>query len=300
MRWPWQKRPAESVEPTAREIRDLWLAAMEANGARPGTLKGYRLITNRFLDRWPDVKFSEFDGDHITGIIEEQNPASRMAWRGPFSSWFAWGARTRRLERDPMRHVPFYKQPQPPHIDLFTEDEVKILRALPFPDGVLVDLLLSSGLRKAEARHFQVRRIDFENAELHIVEGAKGGSIGVVPVEHRIIHRLAEYVTLEGLNDTDYLWYCHPGGRKERVHDRPIQDGSMHMWWVRCIETAGIPYRKLHTTRHHFATDWRRRGLGMDDVSYLLRHADSRTTSRVYVHLKAVDLRKKMEALNAS
>jgi integrase len=297
MRFPWRKK---QVEPSAREQRDDWLKWAELGGARPATLKSYRLNTNRFLERWPELKFSEFTDEHIVGMIEEQRPASRQQWRGAFSSWFGWGYRSKRITLNPMHHVPTYKQgPQPP-VEVFTEAECKVLRALPEPDGTLVDLLLSSGLRKAEARSLSVRRIDFENAEIHIVEGAKGGSIGVVPVEHRIIHRLAEYVLLEGLNPEDYLWYCHPGGREKRVHDRAIQDASFHNWWKRCIAAAGIPYRKPHTTRHTYATEWRRRGLSMDDVGYLLRHADYRTTQRVYVHLKAKDIRDKWERLGVS
>lgn len=49
-----------------------------------------------------------------------------------------------------------------------------------------------------------------------------------------------------------------------------------------------------------FATEWRRRGLSLDDVSFMLRHADNRTTARVYVHLKSIDIARRIAELEAS
>ena len=71
----------------------------------------------------------------------------------------------------------------------------------------------------------------------------------------------------------------------------------MHSWWVRCVEASGIPYRNLHVTRHTYATQWRRRGLVMDDVGVLLGHRDIKTTKRVYDHTTIYDVRKRMEEL---
>jgi integrase len=294
MRLPWRSK---QVEPTARVVRDEWLEWLRLSAFSPLTIKGYRLTTDRLLERWPELTFSEFTDDHILGIIEESKPASRQARRSAFQNWFQWGVRTKRIERDPMRHVPTYKAAQREPIVVFTQAECKILCSLPEPDGTLMAVLLGAGLRKAEARNLTVKRVDLEHGEIQVIEGSKGRTAGIVPIEQKLVSRLAEYFLLEGLNGDDYLWYCHPGGHPKRRHDRPVVDASMHQWWVRCITAAGIPYKNLHVTRHTFATEWRRRGLAMDDVGLLLRHADSRTTERVYVHTKMIDVRKRMEAL---
>ena len=291
--WPRRSKPA----PSAREQRDEWLAWMLLGGSSPRTVDGYRLTTNKLLDRYPELLLHEFTDEHILGVVEESRPASRQARRAAFANLFGWAYRAKRITSNPMHHVPTFKQPPQPPIECFTEAECKVLCALPEPDGTLMALLLGSGIRKGEARNLTVKRIDFDNSELHVVEGAKGGSVGVVPLEHRLVSRLAEYVLLEGLGPEDFLWYCHPGGQERRAHDRAIVDASFHNWWTRCIAAAGIPYRKPHTTRHTFATEWRRRGLMLDDVGFLLRHGDSRTTERVYVHTKLHDVRRRMEAL---
>jgi len=292
----WKRK---TVEPSAREIRDDWLKWAELNGAREATLRGYRQTTERFLKRWPELFLAEITDEHILGFIEEASPASRQQRRAPFTNWFGWAARTKRIPANPMHHVPTYKVPKREPVETFTDAECKILSALPEPDGTLIALLLGSGIRKSEARHLTVRRIDFDHGELHVVEGAKGGSAGVVPIASALVNRLASYVLLEGLNENDFLWYCHPGGQKKRRHDRAITDASMHNWWARSVAAAGIPYKHLHTTRHTYAAEWRRRGASYDDVGFVLRHADPRTTKIVYAHTQIHDVRRRLEALES-
>lgn len=296
MRRFWQRKPV----PSARQERDEWLQWLELGGARPATIKGYQWTTDRLLDRYPELALAEFTDEHILGIIEESNPRSRQSRRSAFANFFGWAYRSKRITFNPMHHVPAYKQlPQEP-VEVFSEAECAVLCALPEPDGTLMALLLGSGLRKSEAANLTVRRVDLDNAELHVVEGAKGGHSRIVPLERRLVSRLAGFFITEGLDPDQYLWYTHPGGQKQRRHDRPLVGGSMHSWWVRCMEASGLPYRNLHCTRHSYATHWRRRGLHMDDVGTLLGHADLRTTQRVYVHTRAIDVKRRMEALGES
>lgn len=282
---------------SALEHRDEWLEWMRLSGRAKSTMDGYRQVTTRFLALHPGVRFSEFTDDQILGFIEMANPASRQQIRGCMANWFSWGFRVKRLKVDVIRYVPKFKQPPQKRPEVFTDAEHAALCALPEPDGTLMDLLLNTGMRKGEARNLTVRRIDFEHGELNIVEGAKGGSYGVVPIEHELSVRLAEFITAEELGPDDYLWYCHPGGTSVRRHDRAIADGAFHSWWVRSIAASGVAYRNPHVTRHSFATAWRRLGLSLEDTSFLLRHADFKTTKRVYDHTRVYDVRKRQQAV---
>lgn len=293
----WRRKP--EVVPSAREQRDAWLKWMLLGGFSQNTVDSYRNVTNKLLDRWPEVAFADFTDEQIQGFIEEASPASRQTTRAPFATWFAWGYKTRRIERNPMHHVDTYKQPPSPPIDVFSTEERKILCALPEPDGTLIAMLLGTGLRKSEARLATVRRFHLEHAELHVVEGAKGGRPRVVPLATPLVSRLAEYFLLEGLGPNDYLWPIRPGGGATVLHDRPITSSSMQKWWVDCIAASGVAYRKLHTTRHSFATEWRRRGLSFDDVGIVLGHVKPETTKRVYCHTGIMEVRQRMEALDA-
>lgn len=286
------KRP---VEPSALEQRDLWLKWLDLSGCSPSTIYGYRRISQILIDRFPELALSQFTDEHIIGVIEEANPASRQSRRGAFSNFFGWAARTKRIDGDPMRHVPTYKATIKPEIDCFTEAEQEALCALPGADGVLMALLLGTGLRRNEAVKLTVQRVDLDHAEIHVIEGAKGGYPRVVPISSALSGLLAEYIESEGLSDGDVLWYCRPGGTPDRRHDRPISFGAWEKWWRRCLDDAGVRYRKPHTSRHTYATEWRRRGITIDDVSDLLGHADTKTTKRVYCHTNAQDVRRRLE-----
>lgn len=291
MRWFSRRR----TRVDAREARDLWLQWLELSGFAPKTIDGYRRTTDKLLKQWSMLSLDEFTSELLEEFVEQASPRSRQQRRGPLQNFFSWAFRTKRLEENPMLRVATYKAPTLAPPDVFSVAEQKILEGLPAPDGTLMALLLGTGIRKSEARNLTVKRINFEARELHVVEGAKGGSVGVVALEDTLLGRLDELITLEGLNADDFLWYTRRGGSSDRKHDRPVSDGAMHQWWVSKIEAAGIPYRNMHITRHTYATMWRRRGLGLDDVSFLLRHADPRTTSRHYVHLRLVDIRRRMD-----
>lgn len=290
MRFFWQRKPRVD----AREARDLWLQWLELSGFAPKTIDGYRRTTDRLLRQWPTLALDEFTSELLEEFIEQASEHSRQQRRGPLHNFFGWAFRTKRLDENPMLRVATYKAPRQEPPNVFTLAECKVLEALPSPDGALMAILLGSGIRKAEARHLTPKRIDFENGELHVVEGAKGGSVGVVALEDYVLRRIDELTTLEGLNEDDFFWYTHRGGSTQRKHDRPASDGAMHQWWVNCIAQAGVPYRNMHLTRHTFATMWRRRGLSLDDVGFQLRHADPRTTSRVYVHMRSIDVKRNM------
>jgi integrase len=247
MRFRFWRRRVE-VAPSARVVRDEWLEWMLLGGTSPNTVYGYKRTTEKLLDRYPELAFADFNEEHIQGLIEDSRPASRQTIRAPFANWFGWGYRTRRIPKNPMHHVDTYRQPDPPRIDVFSDAERKILCALPEPDGTLMALLLGTGLRKSEARLVTVRRFDLERAELHVVEGAKGGHARIVPMDQELVRRMAGYFLVEGLGATDYLWPIRPGGGTKILHDRPITSPSFHGWWGRCIEAAGIPYRKPHTS----------------------------------------------------
>jgi integrase len=80
---------------------------------------------------------------------------------------------------------------------------------------------------------------------------------------------------------------------------RPIGDGSFQRWWDRCLRGAGVRYRKPPTTRHTFATRWRRRGLAVDEIQLLRGHSSIRTTSDLYVHTDVEDVAARMALIEA-
>lgn len=270
-------------------------------GAAESTLWAYSWTTDRLLRDNRDVAFADFTDAHLLRALKTYPPKSRPRSKHVFASWFKWGVRTKRRPDNPCDFLPDFKQALQPVVEIFTVEEEAQLRALPEPHGTLMALLFDTGLRKAEARNLTAKRIDFANQQLLIVEGGKGGKQRTVPIDQEnapfLLGRLDGMLTTEGIGSADYLWPVRPGGGSRVKHDRPISAPSMHYWWVAQIEAAGVRYRKLHTTRHTFASRWRQRGMDLGDIQFLLGHASIATTQQIYVHTNVEDVRRRGAAL---
>lgn len=280
----------------AREQAD-WLSWLELGGAAPSYLDTCSWTTDTLLEAFPLVPFAEFTDSHLAYVLKNFPVRSRHTRKANLASWFKWGIRTRRIQANPMDMLPVIKGLAPPLIEIFTEAEQAAFCKLPHPDGILAELLFASGLRSGEARNLRGRRIDFERDEILVVDGAKGGKQRRVPMEPTLKARLWEMFLLEGINDGDYLWAIHPGGSVRAYRDKPMGPSSMKKWWRRCVEQTDVRYRKMHTTRHTYATRMRQLGLELDEIQLLLGHASVATTSNMYVHTRVDDIAKKLERL---
>lgn len=284
----------------ARELVD-WLAWLHLGGAAPTTRDAYERTCADLLNAFPDTEFTAFTDGDLMQLLMRYPEKSRRVRKAHLASWFKWGVKTRRLQLNPIDLLPAIKASAQPVIDVFSHAEEAALCSLPSPDGHLMRILFDGGLRKAEATNLTARRLNFDTGELIVREGAKGSKDRVVPMTDKLRHAAANLLLLEGIDRDDFLWYDRPGGRLAPTvrRNRPIAATSFHRWWVRCIDAAGVEYRKPHTTRHTFATRWRERGLDLDDLQQLMGHASVSTTSDLYVHTESTRIGQRMRELLA-
>lgn len=275
---------------TARAARDQadWLAWLELGGAAPRTLSDYEWATARLLRALPHTGYDEFTAADIAHVLRSFPPRGRRTKKAAYDSWFAWGERTGRREKNPMRQLPTIAREKQRAIEVFTDAEIAQLTGLPENNGDLFLILLDAGLRRSEARCLQVRHLRFDTAEL-VVWGGKGAKDRVVPMTTRLVSRLAAWVELDALRATDHLWPTRPGGYYLQRR-RPMGDTSFITWYRRCLDDAGVRYRNPHVTRHTFATRWLRRGGRLETLSRALGHSSIRTTADLYAHLDLTDV----------
>lgn len=286
----------ESRHPTAAAAPEQadWLNWLELGGTAERTRDDYCWATDRLLEAWPKVAFANFDDSHLLYVLRRFPQASLKTRAAGFRSWFKWGVKTRRRLDNPCDLLPDFKPAAPPLIQVFTEAEERALESLPSPDGQLMTVLFEAGLRKSEAMNVRSGDFNLETRDLAVTRGAKGGKHRVVIITQRLAVAVDELRTLEGLNPGDYLWGTRERGGTD--HSRPKLATPMQWWWRTRLEAAGVDYRKLHTTRHTFATRWRERGLPLDDLQAMLGHSDIKTTM-MYRHTELRDIRKRMDAL---
>jgi integrase/recombinase XerD len=161
-------------------------------------------------------------------------------------------------------------------------------------DRFLFGLLFGTGMRIGQA--LGLRHADFVTQERRIeivarednANGARGKrGEGSVPVSGELVRCYSDYMHAEyGDIDSDYVFVNLWSGRI----GAPMTYASVHQLVGRIRARTGVEFTP-HMLRHTHATELIRSGVAIEVVARLLTHQSSTTTSQIYVHLDAADVR---------
>lgn len=300
-----------------RSVVDF-LAWMELGGAADRTLDQYERDLSRACLMFPKLELQRWTDRECMDVVKSFPKPSRRFRAAAIDSFFTWALRQDRIDRNPMDKLPPIKRTPQKFIDVFSDQEIEDLYTLPTIDSALMGILFECGLRKAEARKLQVRRLVLSEGvaasrswpqidpsaepgvkdqnlapsestgELVVIAG-KGGKDRTVQFGGRLHSLLSELLLLEQPKPQDHLWYTRPGGGPvSRV--KPIGDGSFDRWWRSCLHESGVRYRNPHVARHTFATRWLKRGGRLETLSRLMGHSSIAITADCYSHLQTSDV----------
>jgi integrase len=269
--------------PSPESAIDAWLDYLEVAGRAPRTIAQYGADVENLVAGLGEKALSDItDQDLLAALEAWPNPSTRRTRKEAYSSFFRWALKTGLLDRNPVDLLPDIVRPKQRVPEIFTEEEVAKLLALPLEDRALVGLLVDAGLRKGEAIALRAENVARDRLT---VRGGKGGKDRIVP----LVPRLARDLAALKLEPECCLWYSRPGGG-EPTRDRAVSGASFDRWWSRVLSAAGVPYRNAHTARHTFATRWLRRGGRLTTLSKAMGHASYATTSDLYGHLDETDM----------
>jgi integrase/recombinase XerD len=265
-----------------------WLDWLELGGAADRTLDQYERDLSVLCKLYPSKGLQDLTDLELGAAVKRFPPASRRVRFAAFRSFYKWALKTRRIEQNPTDLLPSVKRRPQRYIDVFSDEEIGDLAGVPLIDSALLLVLIDAGLRKAEARNLQVRRVKLDTNEL-VVVGGKGGKDRVIPLTLRLRSQIETLLLFERMGPQDFLWYTKPGGGRVS-RSRAMGEGSFDRWWRRCLYEAGVRYRNPHVARHTFATRWLRRGGRLETLSVVMGHTSIRTTFDLYGHLDMTDV----------
>ena len=114
----------------------------------------------------------------------------------------------------------------------------------------------------------------------------KGGKQRLIPVRHDLKHHLSLYLDAASLRDVPKPSPLFRSAirREKRLTKRAMTGHSIARMFKRRLKDADLPdYLSPHGIRSGSATDLLSQGVPLEEVQYLLGHADPRTT-RLYDH----------------
>jgi len=280
---------------SARAASDLadWLAYLKVDGKADRTLYSYTRQLAALLREHPDTAVDAFTADDINAVLALVPAQSRYITRSVYNGFFEWAVLMERAPRNPMAKVPKMRPPRRRPKDIFSEEEVALLEALPSPDGPLFTLLFGTGLRRGEARTLRRDHIDLNRARLIVYQG-KGDKDRIIPMPPGVLAAVADLDLLERLRRADYLWYSKRGGGRHRWRRTPIGDTTFERWYRKGIEAASVRYLNPHQTRHTYGARLRELGFDLEERQLLMGHESIRTTQHYYGRLTVEDVARKM------
>lgn len=166
-----------------------------------------------------------------------------------------------------------------------------------------VTLIYETGLRLSEVGKrknnkksgMQGENLIWENGEIHYiyVHRSKTNTERMVPVTKHLNRLLNEYFAIRGIPEPEEYVFINDKGQ-------PITSRNVYNQFKKYCKLAEVPKsRTIHGMRHRRITTWVEE-FTLKDASVMAGHSSTATTDKVYTHLAAKRLRKKILDLEES
>jgi site-specific recombinase XerD len=280
--------------PVGQEV-GRFIRALRWADAAENTLKAYEPVLAKLALRHDD--FDSLEGfcspvgtDYIREFLghywSDSSPATKKRQLAAVKSFFQWAVDDHRIPWNPAASI---KSPKGKGAVRMAHPRVNLARLVQAQDSLrdqcALQLYVWLGLRKMDVGLLQIRDIDLSR-DVVVLRHGKGGEEALLPIENAGLSQdLYLHINGESRKPAEYLLY--PRGHRER----PMNPSSVHRWFKRCLEKAGLPQSvMLHELRHSAGDDlWRVTG-DLVLSQQLLRHKSPATT-RLYIHPGEGDLR---------
>jgi integrase len=204
--------------------------------------------------------------------------------RHMFNMALKWG----KAQKNPLKEVKFFKEPEGKDRILSPEEEIRLLEAVRTSkkgkhlEPIIITGLLS-GMRKGEILNLRCLNVDLKN-RIITVEGTKSGYLRKIPMNSKLTETL-DHVRRK--NQNEFVFSDESG--------KPYK--SFRTALEQALKKAGIENLTFHSLRHTFGTRLGMAGVDIKTIQELMGHRDIKMTMR-YSHPTAEHKRKAVELLN--
>lgn len=286
------------------ELVSEHLAWLEARRYAASTIRSHRRELRRLVD-WLEARGITEPGQVTLPVLERYRlylharrkpDGSPLAWSSQAQSLvavkglFRWLTRTKRTASNPAAELELPRRTRRLPRDVLTADEVEQVLAVPdtrkslgVRDRAILELLYSTGIRRAECTNLQLADVELGRGVLLVREG-KGGRDRFVPVGERAAEWIERwltvrprYVTSPDAGNLGWLFLTKRG--------RPIAPKRLSELVRRYIEASGVGKSgSCHLLRHTMATLMLEAGADVRHIQEILGHALLSTTA-LYTHV---------------
>lgn len=289
-----------NVQKNFQQGYEEYVLDMKARNLRDGTIRHYEQSIKQIYKRIPpDTPIESFDEKTVPNFIIQlrEDPKLNEVSLGTYSRDLKTLLRFfMKCKYLPHFEIAIPKTDKTP-IETYTDEELKALivkpdlRACTFPHyrgWVMVNFLLSTGMRQNSLVNLKIKDIDFENRIIY-VRVTKNRKPLILPLNVDIIKILDEYLKYRGGTPEDWL-FCNAYGEKL------TKSTCYHSIWDYCKQ-RDLDKTGIHRFRHTFAKKWVLMGGSVVTLQKLLGHISLAITEN-YLNLLTSDLRKDADEIN--
>lgn len=247
------------------------------------TIKQYLRAINHFTNK-VQKNLLEVTANDIRAYLAYKMTVDGLRGRGIenlrwyISAFYQWAENSDLIQRNPVRQVEKVRLPKQ-NKEAFSDLDCEKLRGacLTLKEKAVIELLFSTACRVSELTSIRTEDIDGNRI---IVKG-KGNKYAPVYLDSRAKYIVNAYIA----SRTDSNPFLIAG----RSENKPMSTRAVEALVKRVADRGGVADAYPHRFRRTTATQARRRGMGLDMVSKMLRHENVQTTMR-YIDITDADL----------
>jgi len=276
------------------ELKDRWLNYLIARGRSEGTKRTYGITVTKFVEHLTAIGILEIDlvttqiiEDFIFGQdVANNTKAQRMIHIRRF---FSFLLSKEYIETNPATNLESIKtaQKSPEYLshEQYTAliNVIKTEKSKPYyiqRDLMIVELLLKTGLRRAEITGLNVADVDMSKQKIKVKR--KGNYEAEVMIHPKLKEDLADYLRTINRKPHEPLFMSKRGNR--------LSPSSVWYLVKSYAKNAGLNKKvTVHSLRHTFATSLLSEAMPLPYIQKLMGHRSPQTTSR-YLHVQDNEL----------
>jgi site-specific recombinase XerD len=276
------------------ELKDKWLNYLIVRGYPEGTVKTYGHTVKKFAEYLTSISIVDTElvttqviEDFIFGMTVSTNTkAQRMIHVKRF---FSYLLSKEYIKTNPTTNLESIKMSQksPEYLshEQYTAliDTIKNEKSKPYyqqRDLMIVELLLKTGLRRAEITGLNVADVDMSKQKIKVKR--KGNYEAEVMIHPKLKEELREYLRIINRKPNEPLFMSKRGNR--------LSPSSIWYLVKSYAKKAGLNKKvTVHSLRHTFATSLLSEAMPLPYIQKLMGHRSPQTTSR-YLHVQDNEL----------
>lgn len=284
------------------ELADLFLGELESQGKSLNTIKNYRIDLRAFVEYLDETSIKEAtpkQAIEFRNFLREEKGMKASSVNRKIAaakSMYKFLLEIREVDANIFKAVENVKakKGEIQEKTILSKEEIDILiktienstphnrdiysKFIIARDSLLINFLVSVGVRIDEALTLTKSQIDFEEQSVKL--GTKSGE-RIVPLTDRVkelfFKYLCEYETNFGtMKDNDLVFVSVRG---DKLYNSNVLDRLVHYCTL-----GGLPHVSAHCLRHSFATIMVNNGTPLVQVSKILGHSSTKITYQAYVH----------------